>query len=61
MTGVEKIMAAIEAAENVETPPETLDETVQRLAALRPLEYDTEFATLRRSGWGSESARLMTR
>jgi putative DNA primase/helicase len=40
MTGVEKIMALIEAAENVETPPENVDETLHRLAALSPLEYD---------------------
>ncbi len=40
MTGPETIMAAIEAAESLEPRPETLEETVARLAALRPLEYD---------------------
>ncbi len=33
-------MAAIEAAESFEPPPETLEETVARLAALPALEYD---------------------
>src|SRR5262245_47136525 len=40
MTGPQTIMTAIEGAETFEPPPETLDETVMRLAALRPLQYD---------------------
>src|SRR5262245_1023635 len=40
MTGPETVMAVIEAAESLEPRPETREETVARLAALRPLEYD---------------------
>src|SRR5262245_20818503 len=40
MTGQERIMTAIEAAENFEPPPQTLEESVARLAAMSPLEYD---------------------
>src|SRR5262245_60358700 len=40
MTGPQTIMTAIEASETFEPHPETLEQTVARLAALRPLEYD---------------------
>src|SRR5262245_47605274 len=40
MTGQERIMTVIEAAESFEPPPETLEETLARLAAMPPLEYD---------------------
>jgi hypothetical protein len=40
MTGPETVMAAIEAAESLEPQPETREETVERLAAMRPLEYE---------------------
>src|SRR5262245_29330430 len=40
MTGPETVMAAIEAAETLAPRPETREETVARLSALRPLEYD---------------------
>jgi putative DNA primase/helicase len=40
MTGAEAIRAAIKSAETFEATAETLDETVARLAALRPLEYE---------------------
>jgi putative DNA primase/helicase len=40
MTGPQSVMAAIEAAETFELPPEAVEETVARLAAMRPLEYE---------------------
>jgi putative DNA primase/helicase len=40
MTGPETVLAVIEAAESFEPRAETREETVTRLAALRPLEYD---------------------
>jgi putative DNA primase/helicase len=40
MTGPEDIATAIETAEIIERSPESLEEAVERLAALRPLEYE---------------------
>src|SRR5262245_38921398 len=40
MMGPETVMAAIEAAESSAPQPETREETVARLAAMRPLQYE---------------------